>query len=525
MTAIRVGSSSWRPGCLSAPIEPDDSRSRDVRGPRDSPTRWPKDGLDFSGQARRLIGTGSSACRRRRRSRQSPAHLYVFQRTPTFTWPAGNRPLDPEVQRREARLSGAPAPARATFGGVIGTSGAIIGARSPATRPILEATEEERLATVDERGWAACRAWSDVSSISTPTSSAADLYREMVRRVVDDPEIAEALSPRDFPIGCKRPIIDIDYFETFNRDNVTLVDLRKGGDRGDHPRRHPDRAGRLRARRDRVRHRVRRDDRCARPDRHPRPRRRGCCATCGPTARGRCSGSRWPASRTCSRSPGPGSPSVLANMVVCIEQHVEWIGACLDLHARARLHDDRGDASRRRTRWVEHVTEVAAGRCTPRRTATRGTSVPTSPARCGSSCRTSAASPTYIDRCDAIVAAGYEGFAILLSPPRRQPTVDFDLFAAVTRAQSDASWREPRENCPVAWTKHDGGYWVVSGYDEVAAAFRDWEHFSSARTDPEVSSIVLGGSRLPLLTPEEIDPPDWYPVRRILSELLAPARS
>ena len=63
---------------------------------------------------------------------------------------------------------------------------------------------------------------------------------------------------------------------------------------------------------------------------------------------------------------------------------------------------------------------------------------------------------------------------------------------------------------------------MISGHTEVAAAFRDWEHFSSARTDPEISSIVLGNSRLPLLTPEEIDPPDWYPVRRILSELLAP---
>jgi len=103
-----------------------------------------------------------------------------------------------------------------------------------------------------------------------------------------------------------------------------------------------------------------------------------------------------------------------------------------------------------------------------------------------------------------------------------RPTVDFDLFATVTRAQSDESWRVPRERCPVAWTEHHGGYWVISGYEEVAAAFRDWEHFSSARTDPEVSSIVLGDSRLPLLTPEEIDPPDWYPLRRILSELLAP---
>ena len=104
----------------------------------------------------------------------------------------------------------------------------------------------------------------------------------------------------------------------------------------------------------------------------------------------------------------------------------------------------------------------------------------------------------------------------------RQPAYDFDLFGSVTRAESDASWVEPREQCPVAWSDRHGGFWLITGYDEVAAAFRDWEHFSSARTDPEVSSIVLGQSRLPLLTPEEIDPPDWYPVRRILSEMLAP---
>jgi cytochrome P450 len=109
-----------------------------------------------------------------------------------------------------------------------------------------------------------------------------------------------------------------------------------------------------------------------------------------------------------------------------------------------------------------------------------------------------------------------------MSTDIRRPAVEFDLFAAVTRDQSDESWAEARAQCPVGWTEHNGGYWVVSGYEEVASAFRDWEHFSSARTDPEVSSIVLGGSRLPLLTPEEIDPPDWYPVRRILSELLAP---
>ena len=55
----------------------------------------------------------------------------------------------------------------------------------------------------------------------------------------------------------------------------------------------------------------------------------------------------------------------------------------------------------------------------------------------------------------------------------RTPTLDFDLFGPTNRAESDDEWRAAREHCPVAWTERDGGYWVVSGYDEVAAAFRD----------------------------------------------------
>ena len=107
----------------------------------------------------------------------------------------------------------------------------------------------------------------------------------------------------------------------------------------------------------------------------------------------------------------------------------------------------------------------------------------------------------------------------------RAPVVDFDLFAATTRDSSDIAWREVRERCPVAWTERNGGHWIVSGYEEVATAFRDWEHFSSARTDPKYCAITLGDSLLPLLTPEEIDPPDWYPLRRILAELLSPRAS
>jgi cytochrome P450 len=107
----------------------------------------------------------------------------------------------------------------------------------------------------------------------------------------------------------------------------------------------------------------------------------------------------------------------------------------------------------------------------------------------------------------------------------RHPVVDFDLFAATTRAESDRAWDEVREQCPVAWTEHFGGYWVVSRYEEVAAAFRDWEHFSSARTAPDRCAITITGGAAPLLIPEELDPPSWHPHRRILATLLSPQAS
>src|SRR6185295_4531220 len=67
----------------------------------------------------------------------------------------------------------------------------------------------------------------------------------------------------------------------------------------------------------------------------------------------------------------------------------------------------------------------------------------------------------------------------------RSPEVDFDVFDATTLEGSNRNWRELRNRCPVAWTEHNGGHWVITRYEEVAEAFRSWEQFSSARTDPE----------------------------------------
>ena len=105
---------------------------------------------------------------------------------------------------------------------------------------------------------------------------------------------------------------------------------------------------------------------------------------------------------------------------------------------------------------------------------------------------------------------------------RREPRVAFDHFAQESLQASTDAWRAVRDACPVAWTDANDGHWVLSGYAEVTAAFRDWGTFSSARTDPQFSSVTLGNSRIPLLVPEELDPPEWYARRRVLAELLSP---
>jgi cytochrome P450 len=104
----------------------------------------------------------------------------------------------------------------------------------------------------------------------------------------------------------------------------------------------------------------------------------------------------------------------------------------------------------------------------------------------------------------------------------RHPLTAFNHYAHKSLAESTSAWRDLRQQCPVAWTEANGGHWVVTRYEEVTIAFKDWETFSSARTDPDYSSISID-TKIPPLYPEELDPPEWFPLRRILSELLSPA--
>jgi cation diffusion facilitator CzcD-associated flavoprotein CzcO len=397
-------------GPLSMPNVPNVPGRDDFRGRVLQTSRWPEGELDLAGKRIGLIGTGSSGVQTTPELAAIAGHLYVFQRTPTFTWPSRNGPLEPDVQAMWKRsYAEMRRRQRESFGGVTGSTGAII-LQPPGERAILETSEAERLAMLDERGFDASRAWSDVAIDPEANELGADLYREMVRRTVHDPELAESLSPRGFPIGCKRPVIDSHYFETFNRDNVTLVDLRRGGieritETGIQTAAgHYDLdvivfatgfdalTGALTRIDIRGRGGVSLRDRWA-----DGPRTYLGLQTVG-----------FPNFFTIS---GPGSPSVLANMVVCSEQHVEWIGACL-AHLRERGCTTIEPTIEAQDAWVEFVNKLAQGTMYTAPTCNSwylGANIPGKP-------RTFlpyvGGLPSYIEKAEAIASAGYEGFAL-----------------------------------------------------------------------------------------------------------------
>jgi cation diffusion facilitator CzcD-associated flavoprotein CzcO len=199
-------------GCLSAPMLPEVPGRDSFEGLVLQTSRWPREPVDLSGKRVALIGTGSSGVQTATALGPDVEHLYVFQRTATYTFPVTVERLTPEKLRetkdnyedlrrrqRESQL------------GLIAFGNALLPTELPSRR-ILETPVEERLALVDQLGWGASRAWADVQSDPEANEAGVELYREMIRRTVKDPETAEALSPRGYPMGCKRTVIDTGYF-------------------------------------------------------------------------------------------------------------------------------------------------------------------------------------------------------------------------------------------------------------------------------------------------------------------------
>jgi cation diffusion facilitator CzcD-associated flavoprotein CzcO len=349
-------------GCLSTPNTPPIEGADDFAGDVYHTGRWPHQGVDFSGRNVGIIGTGSSGIQSIPVIAEQARNLTVFQRTPNYTMPAHNQPLTREfLQKAKRNYPDIRRQQRESLAGIIGF-GFGFGGSDPLflpTESLLSKTIEERKAALDSEGFGALRNYEDIHTNLEANELGCEMYREQVSRIIHDAETADGLMPRDYPLGCKRPVIDTNYYETFNRDNVKLVDLRRGGIEhvtatGVQTKQgHFDcdalvwatgfdaMTGSL------LRIDIRgRNGRRLQVEWHAGPRTFLGLQICG-----------FPNLFTIT---GPGSPSVLSNMFVSIEQHVEWIGDCMAYLQEHRLEtiEAKEEAVEE---WIEHVNEVSKG--------------------------------------------------------------------------------------------------------------------------------------------------------------------
>src|SRR5262249_719526 len=213
-------------GILSAPLEPDIPGMAGFAGASLYTSRWPKEGFDLAGKRVGVIGTGSTGVQLIPVVAREALQLYVFQRSPAYTLPWRVRRFEAgELDQMKARYGEIRAAQRAHPIGAARLSAFSVLLGMLGKPPLKSATRAEQVRAVEEDGVMGALNWGDIFFDIDANQMAATLYGEAVARIVTDPHTAAALVP-EHPFACKRPIIDFGYYETFNRDNVRLVDLR-----------------------------------------------------------------------------------------------------------------------------------------------------------------------------------------------------------------------------------------------------------------------------------------------------------
>ena len=243
----RIATSEGRPisanfcvmatGCLSTTNTPHFEGLDSFKGAIYHTGNWPHETVDFSGEKVGVIGTGSSAIQAIPLIAKQAKHLYVFQRTPHYTVPAWNRRIesDPDTKTSGRRAYGYDADLtieeiKADYAGLRGRARKMFNALAfiPNRKSALEVDDIERQNGYEgfwQRGGVVfLGAYTDIGTSLEANETAAEFVREKIRRTVNDPVVAEALMPT-YTIGCKRLAVDTNYYETYNRSNVTLVDV------------------------------------------------------------------------------------------------------------------------------------------------------------------------------------------------------------------------------------------------------------------------------------------------------------
>ena len=389
-------------GCLSSANVPDFKGLDGFKGTWHHTGNWPHEEVDFSGQRVGVIGTGSSAVQSIPVIAEKAEQLFVFQRTANYAVPARNGPLGRDVLLDvKANYAALRALEKTTRNGT----------RYPINDvSALEVTPEERQsryqAMWDNGGLCYMTSFNDLLVSRDANETAAEFIRDKIRETVPDPEVAELLSPKSV-VGCKRLCIDTDYYKTYNRPNVTLVDV------------------------------------CQSPIEEITPDgvrangwdfeldvivfATGFDAMTGALAKidiqgcgGQTLKEKWRAGpRTflgiatagfpnLFMITGPGSPSVLTNMLPSIEQHVEWISdmiAYADKHGQSRIEA----TAKAENHWVSHVNELAGRTLYPSCNSWYlGVNIPGKP----QVFMPYLGYPAYQTKCQEIAANGYEGFLL-----------------------------------------------------------------------------------------------------------------
>jgi cyclohexanone monooxygenase len=389
-------------GCLSAIQKPDIPGLDRFEGEVHYTAAWPHEGVDFTGKRVGVVGTGASGVQAISRIAPQAKALTVFQRTANWVIPVWNRPMSAEF---DAWSKAHHAEFRAKC---LASAGAV--PFDPPKAKTFEVSDAERQAIFDDY-WARggtqfFGAFTDLFSNLKANDAAAEVVRQYIRKVVDDPAIAETLIPTDHPLGTKRPPMDDDYYATFNLENVRLVDIRKSPITGIQGRTLQTKEGAyeldalvLATGFDAISGALLSIDIVGRDGRSLRDEwAKGARTYLGLGMAG------FPNLFTVT---GPLSPSVLANMPTAVEQHVDWIADCLVYmreHGLAEI--EPGEAAQ--DDWVSHVAEVASGSLYQRANSWYlGANIPGKPRQFGVYLGGFGA---YKQRCDSVAERGYEGF-------------------------------------------------------------------------------------------------------------------
>jgi cyclohexanone monooxygenase len=396
-------------GCLSVPQTPNIIEGLETfKGRWFQTSRWPQACIDFRGQRVGIIGTGSSAIQSIPIIARQAAHLCVFQRTPNFSVPAHNSALDPAYEQRvKADYVGFRRKARESRIGI---------AIERNEESALEASPERRAQEYQARwqrgGIGITGAFPDLLINEEANRTLAVFVEDKIRAIVRDPDTARALVQWDYPIGTKRVCVDTDYYDTFNRDNVTLVDLRRDPIAAITPDGLRTRSAEHKL--DAIVFAIGFDAMTG--------------ALLGMDIRGRrgetlkdkwAEGPRSFLGLSVAGFPnlfiitGPGSPSVLTNMIVSIEQQVDWIADCIvDLRRLDGISIEATPEAEKA--WVDHANAVADATLFRKASSWYvGANIPGKPRVV---LPYLGGFPAYRQKCDAVAAGSYAGFVSSKQP-------------------------------------------------------------------------------------------------------------